>query len=329
MTPQKPKKSDQRPEALGKAGITVKRIRLAGLEEDDPEYMANITLIDRMYEQLYVRAFPIAAEQLPKATLIDNLKNADNPSALSEMTVSIEGRNLDDPHNAEIYALAIGEYFPKSQTALNFYLAKNPDIRITTEENAKVLVKPGMIFDFEQKRWVGEQVRPKWGLLQDRQEALADAAKRRGRKIMGHFSEANNPNLVPIDEMDGIERFMVMIRMGAAAMVPIDYTQPPINSEICKDMVLLNYTLPNGAIADQQRTEDFLREYYEIYDPTGLCADHLDAMLTQLGSNAPTLSEPTQKALSDFLDAQAQVTARNAQRNGPENPTRDATYPPQ
>lgn len=201
------------------------------------ENPAQLALLEQAYDEIYLPAFPVAEERDTLDHLKECLMCDDNSSR--EYVFVAAGNNLDNPEQATVNALGIGIYYKKAQSGLMAYNA----------------VRKGV-------RGLGRV------MVDERIKAFDQVAKRDNTTLRGIFLEVNNPGKITAQEdvIDPHKRIDIFKSWGAE-IVPIDYTQPPLDPKApkCDDLLLMNYATPNGRRPSVKDTIDFLREMYAAY----------------------------------------------------------------
>ena len=180
---------------------------------DDIDDPVSAALLKRAYHEVYLPAFPIAAERESLEQWCARLKRGKDD-------IVIVGENLADPDKAVIKGLCVGVYFSISDVGLLSYYAVRPDCQ--GQGIAKLMIN-----------------RVK--------DLMLERAESQGGILKGVFIEVNDPKKVAAsqDSFDPATRVSVSQKMGAKN-IPVSYVQPPLQpgGEKCANLKLMAYAHP-------------------------------------------------------------------------------------
>ncbi|PZQ48688.1 MAG: hypothetical protein DI551_00980 [Micavibrio aeruginosavorus] len=192
----------------------------------------QMRLLERIYDEVYLPAFPLEDEQTPLDVLKDRLeKGAKSPN---EFSFFVAGADLDDVEAARLDAIGINIFYKNEQASLLAYNAVAPHA---------------------QGQGLGRSI---FGAGID---ACEDISRREGLKVRPAFLEVNNPEIVTEaeDVMPPQKRLETFKKWGAQE-VPIGYVQPSlgVSAESCSRLKLLHFATRAGRHADMEDTLGFL-----------------------------------------------------------------------
>lgn len=209
-------------------------------------------LFRKLYDGLYKEKFG-SSEYSADYDLLFN-KLTDDPQALPR-SVSILGKNLDNPESAEIYGFAIGQLFPESGVGYSWYVAKDEKIKLTAQD--------GQEFKIDTKE-----------LRRVREESLRKMAEHYGTELYGSVWESVSPDHDHHDGMDPWDRLAVLTKIHSGTVVPICYQLPFPNKagngiEYVEDYLLCQHGSENGLPPEKikQFLNELYRTYYDIAEP--------------------------------------------------------------
>lgn len=199
---------------------------------DDPKYA---TLLKRAYNEVYLPAFPIAAERESLEQWCARLKRGKDD-------IVIAGENLSDPDKAVIKGICVGVYFSISDVGLLSYYAVRPDCQ--GQGIARLMIN-----------------RVK--------DLMLERAEENGKILRGVFIEVNDPAKVPAnqDSFDPALRVDVSHKLGARD-IPVSYVQPPLQpgGARCAALKLMAYAHPKtGKFPGPDDAAAFLEAMYQSH----------------------------------------------------------------
>jgi GNAT superfamily N-acetyltransferase len=177
---------------------------------DDPKSAA---LLKRAYNEVYLPAFPIAAERETLEQWTSRLKRGKDD-------IVICGENLGDPEKAVIKGICVGVYYSISDVGLLSYYAVHPKA---------------------QGQGIARQ------MINRVKDLMLERAEEKGGVLKGVFIEVNDPAKVPAnkDSFDPALRIDVSHKLGARD-IPVSYVQPPLQpgAPKCDGLKLMAYPHP-------------------------------------------------------------------------------------
>jgi ribosomal protein S18 acetylase RimI-like enzyme len=220
-------------------------------------------LLDELYRELYLPAFPIREEQEDPSVWAPALWGQD--SGGSRLHFLVAGENLDEPEARQLIGFVACEYYPQSRCGLVSYMAVSPASR---------------------HHGLGRRLleTARHTLQVDADEALACL-----------FGEVNDPDKVAPeqDSMPPRTRLKIMEKLGARR-VPVPYVQPELRPGKGRSYTLMLVAFPpdRGELAaiPSQVVRAFLGELYRELGVEPLDSDpDFSAMMLSLEGDAVTL----------------------------------------
>lgn len=159
----------------------------------------DAALLDQVYREIYLPAFPLRDEQEDPSIWTPRLLA---PESNPRLAYLVAGTCLADPAQRRLLALLVAEYYAASRCVLISYLA------VAEAARGRGLA------------------RALFGALRDR---LADGQLSRGETVSAVFAEIHDPAAIASgdDVLDPQARLQVMARLGGRR-IPAEYLQPPL-----------------------------------------------------------------------------------------------------
>jgi hypothetical protein len=199
---------------------------------DDIDDPVSAKLLKRAYNEVYLPAFPIAAERESLEQWCARLKRGKDD-------IVICGENLSDPDKAVIKGICVGVYFSISDVGLLSYYAVSPTAQ--GQGIAKLMIN-----------------RVK--------ELMLERAESQGNMLKGVFIEVNDPAKIAAnqDSFDPATRVSVSHKLGAKD-IPVSYVQPPLQpgASKCDGLKLMAYAHPKtGKYPGPDAVRSFMEAIY-------------------------------------------------------------------
>ncbi len=239
---------------------------------DDIDDPASAKLLKRAYNEVYLPAFPIAAERESLEQWCARLKRGKDD-------IVIVGENLGDPDKAVIKGICVGVYFSISDVGLLSYYAVKPDAQ--GQGIARVMI---------------DRVK----------QLMLERAEANGGVLKGVFIEVNDPTKVAAnqDSFDPATRVSVSHRLGAKD-IPVSYVQPPLQpgAPKCDGLKLMAYAHPKtGKYPGPDAVRAFMEAMYQSHgvdmanDPDfKKSMDDIEAWEKQPPKSDPKIKPPGKK----------------------------------
>lgn len=207
--------------------------------QDTPEHRA---LLDRALRELIPSNFD-KDEGDEALELVGDLQDARAYKPDEDGYVfTIAGENLDDPQKAVIKGLAVGAYFPRSNTGALWYLV--------TDEN-------------QRGQGIGRYLTTKTV------DGLKDHAQVRGGDLNSVYAQIHDPRLGhdPTDPYDALERVKFYSKIDARA-IPIGFMDPDKMNEggAARPYLLISVPVPGKPFPpEKENIAGHIHDYWECY----------------------------------------------------------------